>query len=159
MPRGGRRVGAGRKPALQPSGIVLGMNGQRRQASTPTAPAVSGDEREALLQAPDDLPELARHCWLTYAGHAVAERTLTPATAAGFRQCCQQWAYVAEIDARIQHLGAATQDAQPYLMQYIRLSQRLDASLARFKLTAFGKPVTTDKPKPAANPWAQVAAP
>jgi hypothetical protein len=88
----------------------------------------------------------------------VAERTLTPATAAGFGQMCERWAYVSVIAARIETLGAGTQEAVPYLSVYDRMAQKLEGSLARFKLTAFGKPATSDKPKPAANPWEQVAA-
>lgn len=59
--------------------------------------------------------------------------------------------------AKINHLGADTKEAAPYLLSYLKLAQRVDASLARFKLTAFGKPAVSDKPQPAANPWAQVA--
>jgi hypothetical protein len=61
------------------------------------------------------------------------------------------------LQATIARLGAGTREADGYLKQYGRLAQRLDASLARFKLTADGKPAT---PAPAAatvNPWARVA--
>ena len=60
---------------------------------------------------------------------------------------------------RIALLGAGTQDAVPYLSLYARLEMRLDALLARYRLTAFGKPVTSDQPKPAANPWGEIAKP
>lgn len=131
---------------------MLGL-APRRVRGIPLPPAVSGDERDALLVPPADLLPPAQACWTAQASHAIAERTLTPATAAGFRQCCEQWALVADVLARIHVLGAATTEADPYLKTYVRLAQRLDASLARFKLTAFGKPATTDKPKAVANPW------
>lgn len=95
--------------------------------------------------------------WKKYAGYALGERTLTDATAIGFREFCQQWVYVRELDKTIQRLGAGTKEAEPYFRTYLKLAQRLDSSLARFKLTAFGKPAAPEKPKAAANPWAQVA--
>ena len=53
-------------------------------------------------------------------------------------------------------MRAGTHDAMPYLALYVRLAQRLDASLARFKLTASGKPASSDRPK-VENPWSRVA--
>jgi len=153
MPRGGSRPGSGAKPGPR-KGIVLGLNGVRQRSRTaPLPPALSVDEASSLLKAPTDLSAGAQACWTAYAGHALAERTLTPATAGGFRQFCEQWAFLGDLSSRIQVLGAATKEADPYLKTYVRLSQRLDASLARFKLTAFGKPATSEKPKPVANPW------
>jgi hypothetical protein len=111
---------------------------------------------DPLLESPADLSVEAQSVWLKWAALALAERTLTPATAAGFRELCQQSGLLAVTLARIQLLGPASKEADPYLKTYIKLAQRLDGSLARFKLTAFGKPATSDKPKAAANIWAQV---
>jgi len=111
-------------------------------------------EREGLLRAPDDLTEDVQAVWHRWAEHAVAERTLTPATSAGFRQLCQQLAYLDQMVTRINHLRADTKEATSYLQTFLKLSQRLDGSLARFKLTALGKPAVSDKPKTAVNPWA-----
>jgi len=162
MPKGGRRIGAGRKPgpAWHGRGVVLGLDGTRKEhryRGVELPPAVSGEEREGLLKAPAGLSVGARACWEGWAEQAIAERTLTPATAAGFGQMCERWAYVATIAARIETLGAGTQEAVPYLSIYDRMAQKLEGSLARFKLTAFGKPATSDKPKAAVNPWAAVA--
>jgi len=151
MPKGGARVGAGRKP--KGDRVVVPMVGHRAPVR-PELPPVDPVERAGLLKAPEDLPEDARAVWHRWAEHAVAERTLTPATAAGFRQFCQQWAYLDQVVSKIGHLGANTKEAGPYLKTFLQLSQRLDGSLARFKLTALGKPAVSDKPKPAANPWA-----
>lgn len=156
MGRGGARPGSGRKP--KDRRVVLNMLPPRSRAEIPILPAVDADERARLVEPPSDLPAEVQACWRRCAGHAVTERTLTSSTAEGFRQFCQQWAYLADIEKRIQQLGAGTKEADPYLKTYIKLAQRVDSSLARFKLTAFGKPATSDKPKPAANPWAQVAA-
>lgn len=155
MARGGARQGSGRKPGRQDQ-VVLRMPNRRPPVAIPSAPVAETDV-DGLLVAPEDLPLGAQACWRRCAARAIAERTLTLSTAAGFRQLCQQWDYLAQIEARLQTLGPATTEADPYLKTYIKLAQRLDASLARFKLTAFGKPAVSDKPKATANPWAQVA--
>ncbi len=158
MARGGARPGSGRKPGPRKA-VVLGMNGGRRVRGAELPPSVSQDERTQLLTAPVGLSEAVRTCWAEHAPKALAERTLTISTAVGFRECCQQLVYIHELDARIQTLGAATKEAEPYLKAYVRLAQRLDASLKSFKLTAFGKPATSEKPKPAANPFAAFTRP
>lgn len=128
-------------------------------SARPAAPPVeiSDGERAALCKPPKGLSGAEHAAWTRFAEQALAERTLTPTTVPGFVELCRQSAYVSEIDATIQRLGIGTKEAEPYLKQYVRLAQRYDASLARFKLTAFGKPVAAEKPKQAANPWAQVA--
>lgn len=155
MPRGGHRPGAGRKPKGQ-EGNVLTMP-DRKVRVQPPIPDLPESDRVALSEAPLGVSEAARALWHQWAPQALAERTLTPATAAGFAQLCQQWAYVTSLAKKIDHLGPDTKEAIPYMIGYLKLAQRLDASLARFKLTAFGKPAVSDKPKAAANPWAQVA--
>lgn len=146
--RGGKRVGTGPKPKA----AVVGMDGR---ALPPSLPQVEPDR--LLLEPPADLEAKAQGVWLDLAGCALHERTLTEETVPGFRQLCQQWVYLRELDVTIQRLGAGTQEAESYFRTYLKLAQRLDGSLARFKLTAFGKPVTPDKPKVAENPWAKVA--
>ena len=142
MGRGGRRPGAGRKPRGRPAGLVLTLPGLR--------PA-------GLETAPAELPAAVRVVWARLAPLALLERTLAPATAAGFGQLCQQWVYVAELAATIERLGAGTREAEGYLKQYGRLAGRLDSSLARFNLTANGKPAVAAAPAAVANPWALVA--
>lgn len=156
MSWGGERPGAGRKPG--PERIV-----KRRKVKHPiplmgTSARVKEPDVEALLIAPDGLPPDVQAIWQIWAPAAIAERTLCTSTAAGFEHLCQQWVYVAAIVARINHLGAGTQEAGPYLLTYLKSVQRLDASLARFKLTAFGKPAIAEKPKQAVNRWAMLNA-
>ena len=160
MPRGGRRIGAGRKPGAK-SAIVLGLDGVRKPQPPrieTLPPAVSDDVKEGLLRAPYWLPEGAKGYWERWAPEAIVERTLTPATAAGFTEMCNRADYVGKLAVRIATLGADTQDALPYLSLYDRMAKSLEGSLHRFKLTAMGKPATSDKPKAVENPWAQVAA-
>lgn len=160
MPRGGFRVGAGRKKEPK-SGVVLGMDGNRRvgaPVSVPAAPALTDEEQASLLEPPADLKsERARGFWTFAAPHAIRQRTLTQAEVPGFRQLCTQWAFIEDLVVRLDLLGPATKDADAAMKSYVRLSQRLDASLARFKLTAFGKPAVAEKPKAAANPWGAIA--
>ncbi len=83
MPRGGRRVGAGRKPRPKPA-VVLGMNGARLDADQVSAPA-DDPAKSPLLKPPAELTPKERACWKRFAGHAIEQRTLVPATVAGFR--------------------------------------------------------------------------
>ena len=154
MPRGGQRVGAGRpKGRTDENARILSIH-RPRKPEPPAPPVVDGSP---LLEPPVELPEDVKAVWRKYAGYAIGERTLTDSTATGFREFCQQWAYVRELDKTIQRFGAGTKEAEPYFRTYLKLAQRLDSSLARFKLTAFGKAVAAEKPKVATNPWAQVA--
>lgn len=164
MPKGGRRNGSGRKPGAAWNGraVVLGLDGARQpqgpRLKVELPPAISADAKEGLLAAPYWLAEGAKGYWERWAPEAVGTRMLTPATAAGFTEMCQRADYVGKLAAKISTLGADTQDALPYLGLYDRMSQKLETSLARFGLTGLGKPMTSDKPKAAANPWASVAA-
>lgn len=154
MPRGGRRVGAGRKPGPN-KGVVLDLDGKRRARKTELPPAVSPTEREGLLEPPADLPDGAKACWRTWAAQALEERTLTPATEPGFREMCRRMAIVQELDNRIALLGVG-HDSLPYLRERRGQASQLNASLKDFKLSAFGKPATSDTPVPVhgASEWA-----
>lgn len=113
--------------------------------------------RAELVEPPADLtPAPAQAYWRTWAPHACDERTLTPSTAAGFRELCQQAAYLQMLAKRIEHLGPDTKEAAAYWKPYTSLAQRVDSSLARFKLTAFGKPAAAEQKKAAVNPFAQL---
>ncbi len=157
MARGGQRQGSGRKPGPNQGRKVLTLTGRQQAVAYPIMNLDEG-EQARLLEPPAELAEEAHPIWKELAPHAVAERTLTPSTAFGFGQLCQQWVFLAAQTQRIRVLGPETKDAAPYFLNYLKLAQRLDASLARFKLTAFGKPAVLEKPKAAANPWAAVGA-
>ena len=157
MPRGGRRVNAGRKPSSQ-RGVVIGLDGVRQPAGA--ALASIDDATQRLAIPPKDLTKGQRRFWETYAPRAIEQRTLIDATVAGFRELCEQWALKDAIADDIHTKGPTTRDAEAQLRTYVKLAQRVDSSLARFKLTGFGKPAETGSGRqaPAANPWAQVAA-
>ena len=153
MSRGGFRPGSGRKPDSVKIGVVLGME-TRRRVALPTALPL--EVQVGLLEPPADLGEIQRECWRQWAPLAIAERTLTPATEAGFRELCSRMAIMQALDARLALLGIGTQDAVPYLRVRQGQSSLLGQSLKDFKLSAFGRPVTSDKPQ-AANPWAAIS--
>jgi hypothetical protein len=156
MPRGGRRVGAGRKPGGR--GVILGMDGNRRSPSVELPPALTPQDRAGLLEPPADLTALEQACWKRLAGPAIARDTLVPANEAGFRELCARMATVRTLDAKIDLVGRDTLDALPFLKERRGWAKDLNTSLKDFKLTAFGKPETSGKPKPAANPFAALGA-
>lgn len=85
MPRGGRRVGAGRKPKI--------VKGYRVVAPVPPAvaavPTTNGASPIEEFDAPDDLTKDEREVWLKQAPHAFKSRTLTRATALAFERYCK----------------------------------------------------------------------
>lgn len=161
MSRGGYRVGAGRKPKAPKTAVVIGIDGTRRTDTRPASvPAPPADDVPALADPPADLLPDQQAFWRLYAPSAIEQRTLVPATVIGFRELCEQFALKQAIAARINtyKLGAGSKSADAALRSYVKLAQRIDATLARFKLTAFGKPADVGAAKqPVANPWAQVA--
>lgn len=154
MPKGGARTGAGRKP--RQTAVVLGMNGARLPPSAPVLAPID----DALAVPPADLPPKMRPFWSTWAPLALSQGTLTRATMPGMRELCELATFKQAVERRIRRIGAAAPEAQSLLRNYLKLSQRLDAAMARFKLTAFGKPEAAALvKKPAVNPWAAVARP
>jgi hypothetical protein len=156
MPRGGRRAGAGRKPKDR-TGIVLGMDGSRRTVTSDLPPAITAEERASLLDPPADLSAAERKHWKRLAPLAIARDTLVPATEAGFSELCARMAQVEAFDAKVALVGWDTLDALPFQKERRSWAKDLNSSLKDFKLTAFGKPETSGKPKPAANPWGAFA--
>jgi hypothetical protein len=135
----------------------LGFPGVQTSASG-SAPAADPSELADLANPPKNLPAAERRFWRLYAPHAIEQRTLVPATIAGFRELCEVFVIKEDLHAKIVQYGTDGKSGQERLRTYTRLSQRLDAALARYKLTAFGKPMDqgSGAKKPAANPWAQV---
>lgn len=139
------------------------MDGVRREASgLPPSPApLMAVIDSALAEPPADLTPVEQEFWRQYAPAAIEQRTLIAPTVAGFRELCQLAAFKATLARKIHRLGAGSPKADAALRHYVKLSQRLDATLARYKLTGFGKPEQQARPAGASatNPWAQVAGP
>jgi len=150
MGRGGRRVGAGRKPKDR-KGIVLSMAGNRREE---LPPALTPEERDSLRDPPPELSPAEKKHWRRLAPLAMDRDTLVPATEAGFRELCARMAQVEAFDAKIALVGCDTLDALPFQKERRSWARDLNTSLKDFKLTAFGKPETSGKPKAAPNAFA-----
>jgi len=168
MPRGGPRVGAGRKPTKK---RVLSLVTTRRDPAPAPAPPAEASAAAAaadddLALPPSDLTSAERDVWRTCAPLAIEAQTLTPATAIGFRELCTvaalTHAIADSIDLERNHKEPQRRVIADGLKLYTKYAQRLDGLLARFKLTAFGKPVDgaarqAAAAAAAANPWAAVA--
>lgn len=81
MPRGGKRIGAGRKPKSRTAKLL-----QHPSAPPPTTNTPSTVEE---FEAPDDLTADERSIWLKQAPHVFANGTLTRATALAFERYCK----------------------------------------------------------------------
>src|SRR5687767_7469748 len=93
MPRGGRRIGAGRKPKV-PKVKGLGAVGVSKPGGKPGAPisnvpTTNGESPIEEFDAPDDLAVEERAVWLKQAPHAFKNRTLTRARAMAFERYCK----------------------------------------------------------------------
>jgi hypothetical protein len=132
------------------------MDGERRTGSVEPAPAVTSEQRQGLLQPPGALDSEEQACWQEWAALAIERHALTPGTEAGFRELCARMAMVRRLDAKIMALGGATNEALLYLKERRGWAKDLNTSLKDFRLTGFGKPEAGEKPKKAANPFAQL---
>jgi len=137
MPRGGRRAGSGRKPKTRLEKEVTGNPGHRgRVLPGPGAGVVLVVAAPSTVDPPDDLPVEERAVWVVLAPHAIAARTLTPATALGFRMLCR--------NVVLEHTLATGEDRGG--PNHRGILQRVDAELAAFCLRPFGKPIYEAEP-------------
>lgn len=158
MPRGGARMGAGRKPSN-----VVPMQSPGVKAQPP-----------AVVAVPDDLTTDEARIWEEYAPLARGNGLLTPATAPGFRYLCEitvrHRALAAVIDAEgwqceklvvgMDESGGGVQSvekkAHPLWSKYLTLSGRREQALRSYGLLAGGKAVT-QAPSASTNPWTRPA--
>ncbi len=85
MPRGGRRIGAGRKPKNKTAKLL------HHPSSSPASvlPTTNDPSPVEEFDAPNDLSPEARAIWLKQAPQAFANRTLTRASAMAFERYCE----------------------------------------------------------------------
>jgi hypothetical protein len=160
MPRGGARVGAGRKPNAAKQNVV---DARARFSDAPAsglpalgaAPPVPADAA-TLLEPPPGVSEPEAIAWRALAPHAIAQQTLVAATRVGFRELVEQLVMKQTIADSIAKVGADHPGVDGLLRHYAKLAQRLDATLARFRLTGSGKPEAAAARKAPASPspWA-----
>lgn len=83
MPRGGKRIGAGRKPKSLTARLL-------QHPSVPVAPPTTNPASPIEeFDAPNDLTAEERAIWLKQAPHAFANRSLTKASALSFERYCK----------------------------------------------------------------------
>ena len=142
---GGVRVGAGRKRT--DAAVLLIRGGQSR---VPVAPAVVVS---APVAQPDTLTPDETAVWSELAPHAQAAGTLTPQTAAAFRNLVQAIVVKHRMLARIEADGLVSElRAHPLIAGWIAMVGRVDTLMARFAVTAAGKPVAPPAEGSKGNP-------
>lgn len=156
---GGARVNTGPKPVDDATMALRGSRPRRKPAlatSRPTAQAVM-----EVVACPDDLPTDQKAVWDALAPEAMKQHTLTSATASAFRDLCEAIVIKRLMLAQIQADGMTLVDvsvdgagvehqslkAHPLLAKHQGMMVRVEAGMARFLLTATGKPsVVTEEP-------------
>lgn len=147
---GGARPGAGRKRKSEEARALDGNAGHKAKIlQHPNAPEAQPLPPLPVLTDVDVPPELIgdeRMVWLELAPFALQNRTLTPATALGFRMLCRNVALERNYSRSVNDRGGANHRG---------LIQRIDAELIRFNLAPCGKPLGiagTGVGKPAVDP-------
>ncbi len=125
MPRGGKRIGAGRKPKPK---VGFELARVLRHPSVPTTNSTSPIEE---FDAPDDLAMDERAVWLKQAPHAFRNRTLTRATALAFERYCKV-VVLERNEAKSSGVGGANHRG---------LLKQINAYELQFMLTPAGKPM------------------
>ena len=136
MPRGGRRIGAGRKPKNSTARVLP-------HPSVPailTPPATNGLPPVEEFDAPNDLTAEERAIWLKQAPHAFANRTLTRASALSFERYCKV-VVLERNEAKSSGVGGANHRG---------LLKQVNAFELQFMLTPAGKAMPTTDTQPTA---------
>lgn len=144
---GGRRPGSGRKPkSAELRALDGGASHSAKVLSYPSAGKPPEPELPKVDEsdAPDELTFEQRQIWLELAPHAMANGTLTAATALGFRMLCKNVALERAYAASVMDRGGPNHRG---------LIQRIDAELLRFNLAPCGKPISAGlAERPAVDP-------
>lgn len=147
---GGSRPGAGRKK--KPEHLRLIDGGADRRGPRPddaAGAAPPADEAAPAIEAPAGLTDAELAVWNEWAPLAIAERTLTPATARAFAHLCELEADRREIRGR--YLVGRKGDGALLILQrkeelalrreHRTLAKDIKAALKDFKLAPFGKEI------------------
>ena len=130
---GGRRVGAGPKPAARPLTVV--HTDQFKQTDTD------------LAIPPVDIAVEQQAFWRDYAPLAIERLTLTESTVPAFRLLCELHAKKVVVGTMVD------KGALGGLRVFLQLAKQVETLMARFCLAPFGKPAKSEKPKKVENPW------
>ena len=124
MPRGGRRIGAGRKPKPKTAKVLA-------HPSAVVPPSTNESSPVEEFDAPNDLTAEERAIWMKQAPHAFANRTLTRGTALSFERYCKV-VVLERNEAKSSAVGGANHRG---------LLRQINAYELQFMLTPSGKAV------------------
>lgn len=140
---GGARLGSGPKPrpkAKKGTGLVVFSGGK---------------VDPALAEPPADLPESEKVIWRAWAPLALEMRTLSVETVPAFTMLCQLAHQKDGILKQFEQDGAEATAGG--MRVFLQCAKQVENLMGRFMLAPFGKPVVSDKPKVAVNPFTAVA--
>jgi len=145
---GGFRPGAGRKKKAAHLKIAHGTATIAERLAAASGPA---EDQPDAVTMPDDLSPLQIEHWKELAPIAVRERTLTETTRPAFLLLCKNRANLDDYNGILETDGYTIETEQgtkahPLLTARDRMVKIIDAQMARFKLTPFGKEVPTGAP-------------
>jgi hypothetical protein len=138
MPRGGFRVGSGRKP----------WKNVHRLVKQPEAAAAPAQKADPPVEASTGLPADVQAVWDALAPRATAEGTLVPSTEAAFRLMCELAAHQAKAQMELAVLGF-TPDGLKVQKVYAALTRLVVEQMRAFRVAPIGKsiaPVANEKP-------------
>ena len=158
MPRGGARIGAGRKPKTMVARWLAGDAGKRGQRVE--SAMVSAVLERVDLEPSPMLTEAEAAYWELWAPLALSAGTLTAATRPGLVLLCQVACRAARVWADVErdgttHISLVTNPdgtthevlkAHPQMTQYRGLIGRQEMLLARYGLAGSGKVVRAAQP-------------
>jgi phage terminase small subunit len=151
---GGARPGAGRKKKPRHLKIAHGTATiADRLAAASAAPAGESIAAPTSIAMPDDLSPLQIEHWKELAPLAIIERTLNDTTRHAFTLLCKNRANLDAYNDILDTDGYTIETEQgtkahPLLTARDRMVKIIDAQMARFKLTPFGKEVPTATKEP-----------
>ena len=130
MPRGGARVGSGRKPKDVAMAALHGSR-QRTVVRFPAQPGALAQSAPEPVGAPADLKGRPLRVWLELAPFALAGLTLTAGTSAAFSMLSRAIALERKL-AKGKEAGES---------KHRGMMQRVEAGMTRFRLAPMGKAI------------------
>lgn len=139
---GGARIGSGSKP--------------KQKAPKPGLVVFQGGKVDlALAEPPESLPEAQKAIWRAWAPLAIEARTLSADTVPAFGMLCELQVQRLGLLATFEQDGVEVTPGG--LRVYLQCVKQVEGLLGRFCLAPFGKPLVSEKPQVAVNPFTQVA--
>ena len=166
--RGGARPNSG--PARTPGSVRYLREQRLRGKPAPAAKPKARRPPVVAMAKPKGIPAGQSSVWEALAPHALAARTLTPATAWHFRELCEaivlkrDMARILEADGLMQNRLSTKMDetgggeqvfeskAHPLIARWTALLVRVEAGLTRFRLAPMGKELAPVE-EPVADPF------